>query len=806
VQGTAIEANHDDVLLPANSSSFVGEFPKQIKQEHDENISRTVDKSPLSSSEELLMTKRASPCGDTDSIAGITRTSGVDSESTKPLVFGVEGDCNNLDMIRSFPANIDRRQHTWKNGFSENGIRPELNDIDSRSINLPQDSRNYIRAPIVEGLNKLPDYQLVTVKKENIDSVDFMEKDFSDENNDLLERNKRGSSNEFVMEYESRFEKSAEFAVTKISNVNETKLIPAHDMLLFQGATSTQVAISPHECNNSNAYPSASQDFKTSSSATRKFNFPNGIAQNFPLPNDFNFSSRMYTFRSNSNSAIEYSPPNEDATTPLVDEQSGLSQQPLRGSGKMLKCPRCNWHYKYQETLEIHMREKHAEEDAQCSYCLGGEAHPRLSRGEAYNCGYKPYRCDVCSYSTTTKGNLSIHMQSDRHVNNIQELHGMGPPLSSALPVSYVQGVSSLGVRSPTSPPSESISSGGGSKSSRPKPSWRCDVCGYETNVARNLRIHMTSEKHAHNILMLTPQSIAHHSASPQHIVAMAPSLSSTSAAVFESRGSIADVTSWAMSPFCYDSSLYALADSLATTNQRRDEEPNNDPLWGGSGNGNGNAGGCACLYQCLICNVFSTDSLEALDDHEHADRTRSGDAERESIQAAAGTYTCTLCQYKSNLKANFQLHCKTDKHVLRVQFVNHIREGGAMNELRHLQGGISGVTTIWCRACDFSTNSVQKMQMHSVEAQHQGNARVFVSRMEVSPVKLKSETTTLNGILCGTSRSGARSDSIHGHTGNTLHSRRSSENGLPHPLDSSRNIKSSCKDAGMKMCIFVGI
>ena len=34
------------------------------------------------------------------------------------------------------------------------------------------------------------------------------------------------------------------------------------------------------------------------------------------------------------------------------------------------------------------------------------------------------FRCDVCNYSTTTKGNLSIHMQSDKHINNIQELQG----------------------------------------------------------------------------------------------------------------------------------------------------------------------------------------------------------------------------------------------------------------------------------------------------------------------------------------------------------------------------------------------
>ena len=41
------------------------------------------------------------------------------------------------------------------------------------------------------------------------------------------------------------------------------------------------------------------------------------------------------------------------------------------------------------------------------------------------------------------------------------------------------------------------------------KPNWRCDVCNYETNVARNLRIHMTSEKHTHNIMVLQ-QNVKH--------------------------------------------------------------------------------------------------------------------------------------------------------------------------------------------------------------------------------------------------------------------------------------------------------
>ena len=70
----------------------------------------------------------------------------------------------------------------------------------------------------------------------------------------------------------------------------------------------------------------------------------------------------------------------------------GVAWNAARNSCKTLKCPKCNWHYKYQETLEIHMKEKHPENDATCIYCITGQQHPRLARGETYTCGYKPYR------------------------------------------------------------------------------------------------------------------------------------------------------------------------------------------------------------------------------------------------------------------------------------------------------------------------------------------------------------------------------------------------------------------------------
>lgn len=201
-----------------------------------------------------------------------------------------------------------------------------------------------------------------------------------------------------------------------------------------------------------------------------------------------------------------------------------------RNSCKTLKCPKCNWHYKSQHTLQVHMKEKHPETGGQCvcgasggkcvcggatrdvcGYCSSGKPHPRLARGETYACGYKPYRCEVCDYATSSKGNLSIHMQSDKHLNNVQN----GGHSNGHMHTSHITNNSSssnghtvdepayklpLSISTPTTqpakltPPAHSHSHG---------KRWRCDVCDYETSIARNLRIHTTSEKHTHNMLRL---------------------------------------------------------------------------------------------------------------------------------------------------------------------------------------------------------------------------------------------------------------------------------------------------------------
>ncbi|VDN05683.1 unnamed protein product [Thelazia callipaeda] len=241
------------------------------------------------------------------------------------------------------------------------------------------------------------------------------------------------------------------------------------------------------------------------------------------VPTDSDFTANRILQRvpmnlmNGSSPVLTASNPTEDLPGSSSSSTSVFTATTLtaRNSSKTLKCPKCNWHYKYQETLEIHMKEKHAGHEVRCIFCLHNRPHPRLARGESYSCGYKPYRCEICKYSTTTKGNLSIHMQSDKHLHAVQEM----PP---------------------------SVTS--------------------DTVIASN--------------------------------------------------------------------------DDLNTEN----------------------------LLQCMICSTYSTDSISKMIEHIEKDRNHPfmGD-----ISVIRGVYQCNLCPYSTSLKANFQLHTRTDKHVQRTQMVS---------------------------------------------------------------------------------------------------------------------------------------
>ena len=70
-------------------------------------------------------------------------------------------------------------------------------------------------------------------------------------------------------------------------------------------------------------------------------------------------------------------------------------------------------------------------------------------------------------------------MQSDKHANNVRVLQAAGklPKRITVMPDCHVMARSDQ---------QDDLS--------RP---WRCEPCGYSTNINSNLRIHLSSEKHA---------------------------------------------------------------------------------------------------------------------------------------------------------------------------------------------------------------------------------------------------------------------------------------------------------------------
>lgn len=429
-----------------------------------------------------------------------------------------------------------------------------------------------------------------------------------------------------------------------------------------------------------------------------------------------------------------------------------------RNSCKTLKCPKCNWHYKYQETLEIHMKEKHPESETSCIYCIAGQPHPRLARGETYTCGYKPYRCEVCNYSTTTKGNLSIHMQSDKHLNNMQELQQGGGGGSGTSNPSSSQDAP-MPTRSPHHQQNHSphLTAQSGNQS-KPKPTFRCDVCNYETNVARNLRIHMTSEKHTHNMLVLQQnvkhmQTLSalqsHHQQHHQHHQQAQQQHQQQLEQLLHLGG--LDKPQHAEAALADMAYNQALLIQMMTGGQLPPQLP--PELMGGmaSMGAMGSLGGDVGLspdsmepppepadpdpthlYHCCVCNNYATDSLEALGHHLATDRTRT--REGEILAVVAGHFVCKLCSYKTNLKANFQLHCKTDKHLQRLQHVNHVKEGGPRNEwkLKYLASPTSAAQ-LRCHACDYYTNSAHKLALHAASPRHEAAALLLRHLLEAS-------------------------------------------------------------------------
>ncbi|XP_023259655.1 zinc finger homeobox protein 3-like [Seriola lalandi dorsalis] len=444
----------------------------------------------------------------------------------------------------------------------------------------------------------------------------------------------------------------------------------------------------------------------------------NGDGAKAPEPNDSQLDAEVDDERDKEGEQKEAVLKNLNQDLSPNSLTSHMTIMHSRNSCKTLKCPKCNWHYKSQHTLQVHMKEKHPETGGGgatrgvCGYCSSGKPHPRLARGETYACGYKPYRCEVCDYATSSKGNLSIHMQSDKHLNNVQN----GGHSNGHMHTSHISNSSSssnghtvdepvyklpLSIPTPTTqpakltPPAHSHSHG---------KRWRCDVCDYETSIARNLRIHTTSEKHTHNMLRLQRGYYLSHcrSLAPQfkHLqntgAELTLNMRLTSQQVAEQPVTLGSTLTPSPSP----SPSPPPAPSLSPTG----------PLSQG-------------VFQCLVCSCFSSDSLESVEQHLNAPRSLP---QSEWCSLVAGGCHCRLCGYTTPLRANFSLHCQTDRHRTRYQLTAHLQEGGDRGQEGAALIAKGNPVQLRCNLCDYVTSSLEKLRGHSLSSHHEASVRVY--------------------------------------------------------------------------------
>uniref|UniRef100_A0A8D0CQD4 C2H2-type domain-containing protein n=1 Tax=Sander lucioperca TaxID=283035 RepID=A0A8D0CQD4_SANLU len=128
-------------------------------------------------------------------------------------------------------------------------------------------------------------------------------------------------------------------------------------------------------------------------------------------------------------------------------------------------------------------------------------------------------------------------------------------------------------------------------------------------------------------------------------------------------------------------------------------------------------------MFQCLVCSCFSSDSLESVEQHLNAPRSLP---QSEWCSLVAGGCHCKLCGYTTPLRANFSLHCQTDRHRTRYQLAAHLQEGGDRGQEGASLIAKGNPVQLRCNLCDYVTSSLDKLRGHSLSSHHEASVRVY--------------------------------------------------------------------------------
>uniref|UniRef100_A0A673K2M2 C2H2-type domain-containing protein n=1 Tax=Sinocyclocheilus rhinocerous TaxID=307959 RepID=A0A673K2M2_9TELE len=173
-------------------------------------------------------------------------------------------------------------------------------------------------------------------------------------------------------------------------------------------------------------------------------------------------------------------------------------------------------------------------------------------------------------------------------------------------------------------------------------------------------------------------------------------------------------------------------------------------------------------LFECILCGCFSSDILEELSQHLTMQRSLPNSYWRSTT---GDTHHCHLCHYATPLRANFQLHCQTDKHVQRYQLASHLREASSQHgnteeeeeewRLRCVAAGSQ--VQLRCNACDYEASSLEKLKLHTMNSRHETSLRLYKYLQKLDGVE--SEDVWLHCVLCDFSTQNSLSLVQHSHS-----------------------------------------
>ncbi|CAL1284087.1 unnamed protein product [Larinioides sclopetarius] len=136
-------------------------------------------------------------------------------------------------------------------------------------------------------------------------------------------------------------------------------------------------------------------------------------------------------------------------------------------------------------------------------------------------------------------------------------------------------------------------------------------------------------------------------------------------------------------------------------------------------------------IFHCLVCSKFQSNDLREVERHISIIRNRTP---FELITTFNKNLYCKLCDFETKTSVEMVHHCTSRIHVERVDYYNHVMEGGIQAREKLKNFHVISPISLFCAACDFTTRSLDTLKAHQNELSHLHNGFCYIYVSKFSP------------------------------------------------------------------------